>query len=101
MLCLMLQVYLNHGDSWDTASKEGLHSLLPAVWSWFCAIQAVLSDKVDQSWLELLYRINGTCRGRGRECGGEREGVWRGREGVWRGRGKECGGRGGSMEREM
>ena len=68
MLCLMLQVYLNHGDSWDTASKEGLHSLLPAVWGWFCAIEAVLTDKVDQSWLELLYRINGTCRGRGREC---------------------------------
>ena len=93
MLCLMLQVYLNHGDSWDTASKEGLHSLLPAVWGWFCAIEAVLSDKVDQSWLELLYRINGTCRGRGRECeegeGGsaerEREGEWR--EEVWRGRG--------------
>lgn len=60
MLCLMLQVYLNRSHSWDASSKEGLHSLIPAVWGWFGTVEAVLSDKVDQSRLELLYRINGT-----------------------------------------
>ena len=51
--------YLDAGHSWDTPSKECFHGCLLALWGWFCSIEAVLSDEVDESRLELLQRFNG------------------------------------------
>lgn len=46
--------YLDAGHSGDTPSEERCHGCLLTLWGWFGSIEAVLSDKVDESRLKLL-----------------------------------------------